>query len=98
MIQCRWKWKQGKMKANKINGITEKNFINNMQTQKTMEKFTIDNARNYGWMVLSPTNKTKPVALFNNHDHAVLFAATVYGERETWEVKSCDIRIPLYCY
>jgi hypothetical protein len=69
-----------------------------MQTKTTMEKFTIDNARNYGWMVLSPTNKTKPVALFNNHDHAVLFAATVYGERESWEVKSCDIRIPLYCY
>ena len=83
-----------------------------MQTQTTMEKlktsrdifeenynnFRIKNARNLGWMVLSPTDKQKPVALFNRHDHAVLFAVSVYGERESWEVKSCDIRIPLYCY
>ena len=65
---------------------------------KTMEKFDFNKARNYGWMVLSPTNKTKPVALFLNHDQAVLFAVTVYGEKERWEVNSCDIRIPLYCY
>ena len=69
-----------------------------MQTQNNMEKFTIDKARNYGWMVLSPTDKLKPVALFHRHDHALLFAVTIYGEKEPWEVKSCDIRIPLYCY
>jgi hypothetical protein len=63
-----------------------------------MEKFTIDKARNFGWMVLSPTDKLKPVAIFHRHDHALLFAVNIYGEKEPWEIKSCDIRIPLYCY
>ncbi len=50
------------------------------------------------WKVLAPDNKCKSVALFRRHDDAVKFAVNKWGKFAEWEVKSCDNRIPLYCY
>lgn len=56
------------------------------------------NVANWGWKVLSPEDKVKPVALFHRHDDAVKFAVMKWGKFGDWDVKCCDKRIPLHCY